>query len=86
MRTRALLATGATALLVGALPLAAAAQDTTSDPEDLDGTFVPSGPDTGEADGTTAPASDDLPSTGGGLAVLGGLAVTGGAILHGRRS
>lgn len=99
MRARGLLLTGATALMIGALPVAAVAQDgTTGDANDLDGTFVPSAPGaSGEADaavdaetdtGAAADAAadaDELPNTGGGLALLGGLAVAGGAALRGRR-
>lgn len=95
-RSRTLLATAAAALMVGVLPVAALAQDTTNDPDNLDGTFVPSAPgggsdggDTGAPDATSQDAAesatDDLPNTGGGLALAGGLAVAGAAVLR-RRS
>ena len=91
MRLRTLFTTGATAVLIGALPVAAMAQDTTNDPDDLDRTFVPSAPGEGTADASAAPsapdtgASDDLPNTGGGLALAGTAAVAGAAALRGRR-
>lgn len=92
MRARALLTAGATALLLGALPVAATAQDTTNDPNDLDGTFVPSAPDgASQSDAGADPASDvdtttdSLPNTGGGMALAGGAAVAGAALLRGRR-
>lgn len=91
MRVRALLTTGAAALLLGTLPVAALAQETTDDPDDLDRTFVPSAPgseggaDAGATTSDPAPSSDDLPNTGGGLAVAGGAAVAGAAVLRRRR-
>lgn len=89
MRLRALLTTGATAVLLGVLPTAALAQDTTNDPNDLDSTFVPSAPggsaQTDSSTDATTTAEDELPNTGGGLALAGGLAVAGAAALRSRR-
>lgn len=98
MRTRALLTAGAAALLVGVLPVTAAAQETSTDPDDLEATFVPAAPGSASDDGAPeapapapsdegadAPATDSLPNTGGGLALAGGAAVAGAALLR-RRS
>lgn len=97
MRTRALLTAGAAALLVGVLPVTAAAQETSTDPDDLESTFVPAAPGSASDDGAPeapapapsddddAPATDSLPNTGGGLALAGGAAVAGAALLR-RRS
>ncbi len=70
-----------------ALPTAAAAQDTTSDPDDLDRTFVPSQPGAGSSSGTDEldRASDELPRTGGGVALASGLALAAGSVLARRR-
>lgn len=90
MRLRALLTAGTTAVLLGVLPMAAMAQDTSSDPE-TDGTFVPTVPssdtETGVLDSSTdTGATDELPHTGGGLALAGGAAVAGAALLRPRRA
>lgn len=91
MRLRTLFTTGATAVLIGAVPVAAMAQDTTNDPDDLDRTFVPSAPgDSAASADTSASAqdtgtSDDLPNTGGGLALAGTAAIAGAAALRGGR-
>ena len=92
MRIRALITAGTTAVLVGVLPVAAMAQDVTDDPENTDATFVPSAPsgsaDTGAAPTDAAPsdtgATDELPNTGGGLALAGGAALAGAALLRRR--
>lgn len=97
MRTRAMLTTGATALLVGVLPVTASAQEVSNDPSDLESTFVPAEPGRTAAtapeapapnapdDAVDAPTTDSLPNTGGGLALAGGAAVAGAALLR-RRS
>ncbi len=100
MRLRALFTAGTTAVLLGVLPMAALAQDTSNDPNDLDSTFVPSAPSgatedsapapggtttTGNADATDTGATDELPNTGGGFALAGGAAVAGAALLRSRR-
>lgn len=85
MRFRSMLTAGATAVLVVAVPVAAVAQDTTSDPSDTEGTFVPIGPGADEPAADPEPGQDELPHTGGGMAALGGLALTGVAALRARR-
>lgn len=92
MRVRPLLTAGTTAVLLCVLPTVAMAQDISNDPDDLDSTFVPSAP----AADTSAPApttdastdvgaTDQLPNTGGGLALAGGATLAGAALLRGRR-
>ena len=91
MRLRPLLTAGTTAVLLGVLPTAAMAQDISNDPDDLDSTFVPSAPaaDTSApaptTDSTDVGATDQLPNTGGGLALAGGATLAGAALLRGRR-